>query len=97
MGDTHIGKKCTIGTGAQIRSAIIGERCNVQGSVIVNSVVMESTLIESSTIENNSLIEKNCVVRHYSIVSSSKIGENSRVCWSKIKGVVVAPNSTVEN
>ena len=38
---------------------------------------MDSSLIEQSTIENNSLVEKNCVIKHYSIISSSKIGQNA--------------------
>ena len=58
---------------------------------------MDSSLIEGSTIENNSLIEKNCVIKQYSIISSSKVGMNSYICWSKIKGVEINENTKIEN
>lgn len=97
MGDTHIGSNSTIGYGSTIKNSVIGDKCNIQNSLILSSVVQDSTLIEQSTIENNSLIEKNCVIKQYSIISSSKIGENSYCCWSKVKGVEVQSNTRLEN
>lgn len=97
MGDTHIGAKTIIGFGSIIKNSVIGERCNIQNSYITNSAVLDSTLVESSRIEINSLVEKNCVIKHYSIISSSKIGMNSKVCWSKIKGIQIEENSKIEN
>jgi len=97
MGDSHIGSKTIVGFGSIIKNSAIGKRCNIQNSYITNSAVLDSTLIESSRVEINSLIEKNCVIKHYSIISSSKIGANSKVSWSKIKGIKIDENSKIEN
>lgn len=97
MGSTQIGTDSIVGFGCTLKHAVIGNKCNIQNSMVTNSVVLDSTLVESSRIENNSLVEKNCVVKHYSILSSAKIGKNSKVSWSKIKGVEVKENSNIEN
>lgn len=97
MGDTHIGANSTVGYGSTIKNSVIGSKCNIQNSLILSSIVQDSTLIEQSTIENNSLIEKNCVVKQYSIISSAKVGENSIIFWSRVKGVQIAPNTRLEN
>lgn len=97
MGDSHIGSNTTIGFGSTIKNAVIGDKCNVQGALILSSVVQDSSLIEQSTIENNSLVEKNCVIKQYSVINSAKIGENSYCCWSKVKGVEVQANTRLEN
>ena len=97
MGDSHIGAGSTVGYGSTIKNSVVGDRCNIQNSLILSSVIMDSSLIEGSTIENNSLIEKNCVIKQYSIISSSKVGMNSYICWSKIKGVEINENTKIEN
>lgn len=97
MGDSRIGENVTIGYGSTIKNSVVGNKSNIQSSLILSSVVMDSSLIEESTIENNSLIEKNCVIKQYSIISSSKVGKNSYVCWSKIKGVEINENTKIEN
>jgi len=97
MGDSHIGSSSTVGYGSTIKNSVIGNKCNIQNSLVLSSVVMDSSLIEQSTIENNSLVEKNCVVKQYSIISSSKVGKNSYICWSKIKGVEIDENTRLEN
>jgi len=97
MGDSHIGSNSTVGYGSTIKNSVIGNKCNIQNSLILSSVVQDSTLIEQSTIENNSLIEKNCVIKQYSIITSAKVGENSVVCWSRIKGVEIKENTKLEN
>lgn len=97
MGDSHIGDGATVGYGSTIKNSVVGDKCNIQNSLILSSVVMDSTLVEQSTIENNSLVEKNCVIKQYSIISSSKVGKNSYICWSKIKGVEINENTRIEN
>lgn len=97
MGTTEIGSNSIIGFGCTLKHAVIGDRCNIQNSMVTNSVILDSTLIETSRVENNSLVEKNCVIKHYSILSSAKIGKNSKVSWSKIKGVQIDENSNIEN
>ena len=97
MGDSHIGENSTVGYGSTIKNSVVGDRCNIQNSLILSSVIMDSSLIEQSTIENNSLVEKNCVIKQYSIISSSKVGKNSFICWSKIKGVEINENTKIEN
>lgn len=97
MGDTTIGEKSIVGFGSIIKNSVIGDRCNIQNSYITNSVVLDSSLVESSRVEVNSLIEKNCVIKHYSIISSAKIGANSKVSWSKVKGIQIEENSKIES
>ena len=97
MGDSHIGSNSTVGYGSTIKNSVIGNRCNIQNSLVLSSVIQDSSLVEQSTIENNSLIEKNCVIKQYSIITSSKVGENSVVCWSRVKGVEINPNTRLEN
>lgn len=97
MGETQVGINSVIGFGSTLKHAIIGNKCNIQNSMVTNSVVLDSSLIETSRVENNSLVEKNCVIKHFSILSSAKIGKNSKVSWSKIKAVEVEENSNIES
>ena len=97
MGDSHIGSNTTVGYGSTIKNSVVGNKCNIQNSLVLSSVVQDSSLIEQSTIENNSLIEKNCVIKQYSIITSAKVGENSVVCWSRVKGVEIKENTHLEN
>ena len=97
MGETQVGCNSNIGFGSSLKHAVVGDRCNIQNSMITNSVVLDSSLVETSRVENNSLVEKNCVIKHYSILSSAKIGKNSKVSWSKIKGIEVEENSNIES
>lgn len=97
MGDSHIGENSTVGYESTIKNSVIGNKCNIQNSLILSSVIMDSSLIEQSTIENNSLVEKNCLIKQYSVISSSKVGENSKVCWARVRGVEMANNTKLEN